>query len=191
VGRAILLDGVHSWLSLVRRPHLKVPPSKFYHAATYADRMTNDAAERAPRGIALGRKAWLFAGADCGGERAALIYTLIQTARLKPLTRRHGSPTSLHESTTTVLPILISFFHGNGRRAQSTLPPDTAQGNADSTISAALGEGIPFPEPNAATTSPVVATSSPESILLLSHMRFSGRGRGETEPSKRRKNRSV
>ena len=30
----------------------------------------------------LGRKAWLFAGSDRGGERAALMYTLIQTARL-------------------------------------------------------------------------------------------------------------
>jgi len=32
--------------------------------------------------MALGRKAWLFAGSDRGGERAALMYTLIQTARL-------------------------------------------------------------------------------------------------------------
>ena len=44
--------------------------------------LTNNAAERALRGIALGRKAWLFAGSDRGGERAALIYTLLQTARL-------------------------------------------------------------------------------------------------------------
>ena len=44
--------------------------------------LTNNAAERALRGIALGRKAWLFAGSDRGGERAALMYTLIQTARL-------------------------------------------------------------------------------------------------------------
>ena len=43
--------------------------------------LTNNAAERALRGIALGRKAWLFAGSDRGGERAALMYTLIQTAR--------------------------------------------------------------------------------------------------------------
>jgi len=40
------------------------------------------AAERALRGIALGRKAWLFAGSDRGGERAAVMYTLIQTAKL-------------------------------------------------------------------------------------------------------------
>ena len=44
--------------------------------------LTNNAAERALRGIALGRKSWLFAGSDKGGERAAFIYTLIGTAKL-------------------------------------------------------------------------------------------------------------
>jgi transposase len=44
--------------------------------------LTNNAAERALRGIALGRKAWLFAGSDRGGQRAALMYTLINTAKL-------------------------------------------------------------------------------------------------------------
>jgi hypothetical protein len=44
--------------------------------------LTNNAAERELRGIALGRKSWLFAGSDRGGERAALMYTLIQTAKL-------------------------------------------------------------------------------------------------------------
>ena len=44
--------------------------------------LTNNAAERALRGIAIGRKAWLFAGSDRGGERAAAIYSLIVTARL-------------------------------------------------------------------------------------------------------------
>ena len=44
--------------------------------------LTNNAAERALRGIALGRKSWLFAGSDRGGERAAVMYTLLQTARL-------------------------------------------------------------------------------------------------------------
>jgi transposase len=42
--------------------------------------LTNNAAERSLRGIALGRKAWLFAGSDRGGHRAALMYTLIVTA---------------------------------------------------------------------------------------------------------------
>lgn len=34
------------------------------------------------RGLALGRKAWLFAGSDRGGQRAALLYSLIVTAKL-------------------------------------------------------------------------------------------------------------
>ncbi len=45
----------------------------------------NNAAERAIRPLALGRKNWLFAGADTGGERAATIYTIIETARLNGL----------------------------------------------------------------------------------------------------------
>ena len=44
--------------------------------------LTNNAAERALRGIALGRKAWLFAGSDRGGDRAAFMYSLIVTAKL-------------------------------------------------------------------------------------------------------------
>lgn len=44
--------------------------------------LSNNAAERALRGVALGRKAWLFAGSDRGGERAAFMYTLLVTAKL-------------------------------------------------------------------------------------------------------------
>jgi transposase len=50
--------------------------------------LTNNAAERALRGIAVGRKNWLFAGSDRGGERAAAIYTLIATARLNNIDPR-------------------------------------------------------------------------------------------------------
>jgi transposase len=45
----------------------------------------NNAAERALRAVALGRKNYLFAGADCGGERAAAIYSLVGTAKLNDL----------------------------------------------------------------------------------------------------------
>lgn len=45
----------------------------------------NNAAERALRGIALGRKNYLFAGSDAGGERAAAAYSLIGTAALNDL----------------------------------------------------------------------------------------------------------
>src|SRR5882672_730946 len=44
--------------------------------------LTNNAAERALRGFALGRKSWLFAGSDRGAERAAVMATLIMTAKL-------------------------------------------------------------------------------------------------------------
>jgi len=44
--------------------------------------MSNNAAEREIRPVAMGRKNWTFAGSDEGGHRAAAIYTLIQTAKL-------------------------------------------------------------------------------------------------------------
>jgi transposase len=50
--------------------------------------LSNNAAERALRGIALGRKAWLFAGSDGGGERPAAIYSLIITAKLNEVDPR-------------------------------------------------------------------------------------------------------
>ena len=42
----------------------------------------DNAAERAIRPLALGRRSWLFAGSDRGGRRAAAMYTLIGTAKL-------------------------------------------------------------------------------------------------------------
>jgi transposase len=50
--------------------------------------MTNNAAERAVRGIAMGRKNWNFAGSDSGGQRAAAIYTLIETCKLNDIDPR-------------------------------------------------------------------------------------------------------
>ena len=44
--------------------------------------LSNNAAERAVRGIAIGRRNWTFAGSDAGGRRAAAMYTLIETAKL-------------------------------------------------------------------------------------------------------------
>ena len=44
--------------------------------------LSNNAAERAVRGIAIGRKNWTFAGSDEGGRRAAAVYTLIETCKL-------------------------------------------------------------------------------------------------------------
>jgi transposase len=47
--------------------------------------MSNNAAERAVRCVAVGRKNWTFAGSDEGGHRAAAIYTLIETAKLNDI----------------------------------------------------------------------------------------------------------
>lgn len=44
--------------------------------------LSNNAAERAIRSIAVGRRNWTFASSDRGGERAAAIYTLMETAKL-------------------------------------------------------------------------------------------------------------
>ncbi len=47
--------------------------------------LSNNAAERGLRGIALGRKSWLFAGSDRGGTRAAAMYSLIVTAKMNDI----------------------------------------------------------------------------------------------------------
>ena len=50
--------------------------------------MSNNAAERAVRGIAVGRRNWTFCGSDTGGHRAAAIYTLIETCKLNDVDPR-------------------------------------------------------------------------------------------------------
>ena len=47
--------------------------------------LTNNAAERALRGVAFGRKSWLFAGSERGGDRAAFMYSLIVTAKMNDI----------------------------------------------------------------------------------------------------------
>ena len=47
--------------------------------------MSNNAAERAIRPLALGRKNYLFAGSDAGGRRAAAVYTIVETAKMNGL----------------------------------------------------------------------------------------------------------
>lgn len=50
--------------------------------------LSNNAAERALRGIAVGRHNWTFAGSDRGGERAAAVYTLIESCKLNDVDPR-------------------------------------------------------------------------------------------------------
>ncbi len=93
-----LLQEMHAWLSqLLGRVSAKSALAQAigysltrWRALTrYCDdgriEMDNNAAERALRGVALGRGNYLFMGSDTGGERAAAIYSLVQTAKLNGL----------------------------------------------------------------------------------------------------------
>jgi hypothetical protein len=90
-----LLDEMHEWLTaeratLSRSSEVREPID--YMLKRWADFarfledgricLTNNAAERALRGIALGRRNWTFAGSQRGAERAAVMLTLVTTARL-------------------------------------------------------------------------------------------------------------
>ena len=93
-----LLDEFHGWLTetLRRLSQKSALAEAIRYATTRWSAMTryvadgrieidNNAAERALRTVALGRKNYLFAGSDAGGERAAAIYSLIGTAKLNGL----------------------------------------------------------------------------------------------------------
>ena len=93
-----LLDSLHQWLeSCLTKLSRKSDTTAAVNYALgrwpalvrYADdghlEIDNNAAERALRAVALGRKNYLFAGSDTGGQRAAAIYSLIGTAKLNGL----------------------------------------------------------------------------------------------------------
>ena len=86
---------LHTWLQATARPLSRKSPlagaigyslSRWEALTRYCDdgriEIDNNAAERALRCVALGRKNYLFAGSDAGGERAAAFYSLIGTAKL-------------------------------------------------------------------------------------------------------------
>src|SRR5215469_1418211 len=92
------LKSLHEWLqatvtTLSRKSQLalaiRYALSHWVALTRYLDdgrlEIDNNAAERALRAVALGRKNWLFAGSDDGGERAAAIYTIIGTAKLNDI----------------------------------------------------------------------------------------------------------
>jgi hypothetical protein len=90
--------------------------------------LSNNAAERALRGVALGRKAWLFCGSDRGGLRAAVLYTLIGTAKLNDVDPQLGSPTSSSGSPACQCRASRSSCPGTGGRYSSAAkPPDTTE----------------------------------------------------------------
>jgi transposase len=93
-----LLVSLHDWFeaSLLKLSRKSDTTAAIRYALTRWDALVrycedgrieidNSAAERALRAVALGRKNYLFAGSDAGGERAAAIYSLIGTAKLNEL----------------------------------------------------------------------------------------------------------
>jgi hypothetical protein len=93
-----LLDNMHTWLEatlakLSRKSAtaaaIRYALSRWPALTRYADdgqlEIDNNAAERALRVVALGRKNFLFAGSNAGGERAAAIYSLLGSAKLNGL----------------------------------------------------------------------------------------------------------
>ena len=79
--------------------------------------LSNNAAERELRGIALGRKSWLFAGSDRGGERAAVMLTLIQTARLNDVDPQAWLADVLERIADHKITDLAALLPWNWRRA--------------------------------------------------------------------------
>jgi transposase len=92
------LEALHGWLQMTvtklsQKSELalaiRYALSRWTALTRYRDdgrlEIDNNAAERSLRAVALGRKNWLFAGSDDGGERAAAIYSLLSTAKLNDL----------------------------------------------------------------------------------------------------------
>jgi hypothetical protein len=84
--------------------------------------LTNNAAERMLRGAALGRKAWLFAGSDEGGERAAAMYSLIQTAKLNDVDPRAWLADVLARSADMPQQRLHELLPWNWKKQQNRAP---------------------------------------------------------------------
>jgi hypothetical protein len=82
--------------------------------------LTNDAAERALRGLALGRKSWLFAGSQRGADRAAVMYTLIATARLNDVDPQAWLADALGRIADTPQGRLSGLLPWNWRRSTIT-----------------------------------------------------------------------
>jgi transposase len=75
--------------------------------------LSNNAAERTLRGLALGGKSWLFAGSERGAERAALMYTLIHIAKLNDVDPQAWLADVLARIADTAQTRLIEFLPWN------------------------------------------------------------------------------
>ncbi len=93
-----ILDALRDWLTAQRRrlsaknalaKAIQYALSRWDALTRYAGdgrlAIDNNVAERALRGIAITRKNFLFLGSDAGGERAAILYTVLESAKLNGL----------------------------------------------------------------------------------------------------------
>ncbi len=88
--------------------------------------LPNNAAERALRGIALGRKAWLFAGSQRGGERAAFMYSLIVTAKMNDIDPQAWLADVLARMPNIAVSRLPELLPWNWSRTRSIIPDEAA-----------------------------------------------------------------
>lgn len=88
--------------------------------------LTNNAAERALRGFALGRKSWLFAGSERGADRAAIMATLIMTAKLNDVDPQAWLADILTRIASTPQSRLNELLPGTGRKPLFNPRPDRA-----------------------------------------------------------------
>ena len=81
------LSRISAKTSLAKAIHYSVSRWEAFLRFTTDGRLDicNNAAERAIRPLALGRRNWTFAGSDAGGQRAAAIYTLVESAKINGL----------------------------------------------------------------------------------------------------------
>ena len=82
--------------------------------------MSNNAAERAVCGIAVGRKNWTFCGSDSGGRRAAAIYTLIETCKLNDVDPRAWLADVLARVANHPMKRITELLPWNWKAAQTT-----------------------------------------------------------------------
>ena len=88
--------------------------------------LSNNAAERALRGVAVGRKNWTFAGSDAGGHRAAAVYTLdrnLQDERCRPasLACRRAGPASRSSRQQSRRPASMELEIGTSAERRGSL----------------------------------------------------------------------
>lgn len=84
--------------------------------------MSNNAAERAVRGIAVGRRNWTFCGSDSGGHRAAAMFTLIETCKLNDVDARAWLANVLARIADHPVSKVADLLPWNWKTAQATTP---------------------------------------------------------------------